>query len=259
MEDQLNTTAQESERNASRGDIFADASQTVTETTDKGFSDSEAPQEGKPWKNSKNAEDARRRREREADQLQRTLQKTREAAIIEALGGINPYTGEDIKDKRDIDEYLLMKNIESRGGDPVMEYAKYQKEEQKKADDRVARETQQKEWYDNDCRNFLSKYPDVDLDALIEDEDFGSFSEGKVGVKPLADIYGDYLRFTERFEEKAKSRAARLYANGRASPGALSSSEMGAEVFFTPEQVRAMTPEQVSKNYDTIRASMKHW
>lgn len=257
MTDQFNPAAQESEQNASWEDTHAATSETVTETTDKDFSDSNTPYGEKPWKNAKNAEDARRRRE--SERLKKTVQEAREAAIIEALGGVNPYTGEDIKDTRDVDEFLLMKNIESQGGDPVMEYARYQKEEQKKADRAAMQEQETKTWYENDRQRFVEEYPEVDLGALIEDEDFGSFSEGKVGVKPLAEIYGDYLRFTAKFEESAKNRAARMYANGRASPGSLASSDAGEGAFLTPEQVRAMTPAQVHDNYERIRASMKKW
>ena len=54
-------------------------------------------------------------------------------------------------------------------------------------------------------------------------------------------------------------KAAQMYANHRASPGALSSSDTDAVGYYTPEQVRAMSPEEVHENYERIRASMKKW
>jgi hypothetical protein len=49
----------------------------------------------------------------------------------------------------------------------------------------------------------------------------------------------------------------KITANGASSPGSLANG--GNEVFFTPEQVRAMTPAQVKANFDAIEKSMKHW
>ena len=63
-----------------------------------------------------NRENARRRREAEKEAL---IRRTREQTIIEALDGQNPYTGEEMKDSLDVEEYLAMKEIYKNGGDPV--------------------------------------------------------------------------------------------------------------------------------------------
>ena len=99
----------------------------------------------------------------------------------------------------------------------------------------------------------------MDLDALISDADFADYSRGKVGEVPLAEIYEGYLRMTARIEENAKRTAAQMVANGKASPGALTGAAQVESDFFTAEQVKAMTPEQIDANYAKIRRSMGQW
>ena len=64
--------------------------------------------------------------------IKKAEETAREKAIIEVLNGKNPYTNEEIKDHADVEEYLLMKEIEKNGGDPLSDFSKYQKEKDKK-------------------------------------------------------------------------------------------------------------------------------
>lgn len=262
MDTQLQAAQQSAEQTVQEG-IYADVPESEAEqTADRDFSDG-APHsakpsgEDKPWKNQENAKNAQRRRERE--QYRRELKKAREDGIIEALGGKNPYTGEAVKDSRDIDEYLTMLSIEKNGGDPLADFAKYHKQQQKRADADAEEAARQEAWIENDREAFISKYPDVKLNELVEDPDFAAFADGKVGGRPLADIYEGYMRFIKSYEGQARERAARLYANRRASPGALSGADTGDNAYFTPSQVRKMTPSQVHENYEKIKASMQRW
>ncbi len=174
-------------------------------------------------------------------------------AIIKYVGE-NPYTGEKITDAEDAKEYLIMKKLSEAGKNPVTDYNKYLKE--------LNRETQAKksenDWFINDRKDFESKYPKVDLNTLINDKRFEKFAEGRVGKKPLAEIYSDYIFVTG--EDKANKAAAQAVANMKATPGSLTNSNgTGATDFFTPDQVDNMTSEEVMKNYDKIRESMKKW
>ena len=232
-----------------------DTAVTANDGTDTEFSDP-SDESKKTWKNSENAENARRRREEERQR--RAVREARESGIIEALGGINPYTGENITDSRDIDEYLAMKEIEKEGGDPLTDFARYHKQKQKAADEAAAEETRQARWIENDRENFISRYPDVNINDLVSDENFRMFAEGKTGNMPLAEIYSGYMQFVEHYETQAKSHAAQLYANHKASPGSLGSTG-SAGGFFTPDQVRAMSPAEVKANFDVIKKSMKNW
>lgn len=205
---------------------------------------------------ARDAENARRRREAER---QKELRQTRENTIIETLQGKNPYTGEAMSDSADVEEYLAMREIEKNGGDPVADYPKYRKDKQREQV-KQQEETQQKEdWYRNDRDAFMREHPGVDIDELVADEDFREYADGKVGRKPLAEIYSGFLRFVDKYNEKAKARAAQYLANGKASPGALHDITTGESEFFTPEQVRAMSQEDVSKNFEKIQKSMKKW
>lgn len=210
----------------------------------------------KPQSKDTNAEFARKRREAER---QRELTETRNNAIIEALGGKNPYTDGDMKDADDVEEFLAMRAIEKKGGDPVTDYSKHMKEQSREKRERERTEAEQRKWYADDRAAFAAKYPDADLSALIEDESFRIFAEGKVGERPLAEIYENYLAMTGALEQRANRKAAQAVANGKASPGALSGAGRVESDFFTRDQVKAMTPAQIDANYDKIRASMAKW
>lgn len=204
----------------------------------------------------RNAEQARRRREAERA---RAIEDARREAIIEALDGKNPFTGRPMQDAQDVAEYLAMREIEKKGGDPVADYAEHlkarERDEQKAAEERE----REAEWFRTDREAFAAKYPDVSLDELVADEDFADYADGKVGKKPLAEIYEGYLRQSARFEERARTRAAQAAANREASPGALGTAGGGDTGFFTKEQVDAMSMEEVKANLPKINRSMKYW
>ena len=212
----------------------------------------EAKEEKKEQSKETNAEFARRRRERE---LQEKIKKAKEEAIIEALGGINPYTQQEIKDSYDIQEYLNMKAIEKEGGDPLTDYASYQKE-------KLRREEEQRKqdlWFEKDREDFLEKYPNVDIQSLFADEAFIKFSSYKVGNTPMSKIYEDFIEITSAFEERASKKAQQMVANANSSTGSLKSNQSNQDVIYTREQVAQMTQEEVSKNYEKIRKSMAKW
>jgi hypothetical protein len=240
------------------------------ETSDAVFKDTEKSEKEEPKKEVKeepkkdvkeekqeqskeiNSEFARRRRERE---LQEKIKKAKEEAIIEALGGINPYTQQEIKDSYDIQEYLNMKAIEKEGGDPLTDYASYQKE-------KLRREEEQRKqdlWFEKDREDFLEKYPNVDIQSLFADEAFIKFSSYKVGNTPMSKIYEDFIEITSAFEERASKKAQQMVANANSSTGSLKSNQSNQDVIYTREQVAQMTQEEVSKNYEKIRKSMAKW
>lgn len=227
-----------------------------TDTTE-GEAEGQPPKkEEKPLTKEQNSENARRRREAER---QKEIQAAREQAIIETLGGKNPYTNEEMKDSADVQEYLTMKEIESQGGDPLADFSKFHKAKEKEKIAQQTKEQQQEDWYRKDYADFTAKHPDVDINTLIQDKQFQTFASGKVGTLPLSEIYEGYTELIAEFEKKSKQKAAQILANRKASPGALSSPNGNGEGLFTREQVQAMTPEEVHKNYDKIRASMRKW
>lgn len=240
--------------NTTTGEAVNEESFEDTATdSDKG-SDKEVKKEAHT--KEQNAENARRRREAEREAEKRKL---RNETIIDTLGGKNPYTGEDMTDDFDVEEYLLMKDIEKKGGDPVGDYQKVKKQKDREAAVKQTKADQSQEWYNNDRANFEKDYPDVNVSELIADPDFREWADGKIGRKPLSDIYRGFIGFKSKFDERAKDIAAQKLANKNASPGALHNTNPVDNDFFTADQVRAMTREEVHKNYDKIRKSMERW
>ena len=144
------------------------------------------------------------------------------------IGRQNPYTGETIKDNFDVEEYLDMFELDSKGKDPISGYRELQKQkareeaEQKiKADE----EAKQQQWYQNDTKEFLEKYPSEKLQELMKDEDFNLFANGKIGKVSLSQIYEDYQKLISKYEKKSVETAKQIVANNSTTPGALEEGE----------------------------------
>lgn len=255
------------------GDGYADVTEPIGEgeSAEAVFSDGEEEERDEEARSPRqsaeqNAENARRRRENErrrAKQTEETVRRerlaAREEAILEVLDGQNPFTGEEMKDARDIEEYLMMKEIDRRGGDPLQDFSRYHKEKERQREEVAKREVQTETWYRKDRDAFVARYPNVDLNELIEDEGFVLFAEGKTGNKPLSEIYEGYLSLRGEQKREARQMAAQMLANQKASPGALSGTDGEEQSFFSAEEVRKMTPGEVRKHYETIMRSMQKW
>lgn len=246
----------------------ADTHQNTETVNDAEFTDSNEggqaqpkPQEQpKPQTREQNSENARRRREAETKAaIEEAAAKAREQAIIETLGGKNPYTNEEMKDHADVEEYLAMKEIERNGGDPLADFSKFQKQKERERAAQAEERAREEDWYKKDLQDFTTKHPEANVQALIQNPQFQKFASGKVGNLPLSEIYEGFIELTSEYEKQAQKRAAQLLANQKASPGALSGTNTPDSGFFTREQVQKMTPEEVHKNYDKIRASMPKW
>lgn len=229
--------------------------------------------EDKPdHRTAENAENARRRREREENsRMEKAKREARVEAILEALDGVNPYTQEPMKDASDVEIYETMKKMEAKGLDPVKDYPKYRAEQDRQAEAGRQAEREQADFFARDRAAFVQKYPDVDLEGLIADADFADYADGKVGKKPLAEIYAGYLKLTEKQGAKAREsaqaevsaaeqRAAQALANAKATPGSAVGEGGHAEpTFFTKAQVEAMSEAEINRNQDAIWKSMQKW
>lgn len=274
MPEEMNTAAAQTSEQGSQTEQNAGAGQNES-VNDTDFSDApaggEQPAEGneekegnataeekKTQSREQNAENARRRREAER---QKELADTRNKAIIDALGGKNPYTDGEMKDADDVAEFLAMQEIEKNGGDPVSDYSKHVKEKAREQRETEQKEAEKRAWFEKDRADFAEKYPDADLSALIADKSFRIFAEGKVGERPLAEIYESYLAMTGEIEAAAKKSAAQTVANSKASPGSLSGGGQVESDFFTKEQVQAHRGDAkwMRDHYDAIRKSMPRW
>lgn len=218
-----------------------------------------------------NAKFAKERREREQKQKEikdkeletqrkRELEEVRFNAIKETLGGVNPYTKTKIEDKYDMEEYLTMKEMESKGLDPLQDYASYLKQKQRNESIELEKKTKEKskeKWIENDRKEFFDKYPDVDFETLAKDDMFKMFAQGKIGNMSMASIYEGYKEVQATIDKKAKEVAKRLVANKQASPGALSTSSEVPNAFYTLDELKKLSKEEVRRNYDKVIASQK--
>lgn len=180
---------------------------------------SENQENKKPKKTNSDYARERRERERKAE-LERVREETRVNAIIDALGGVNPYTGEKMVDKADVDEYLTMKEIEKHGKDPISDFSSWQKQKAKEQAEAERRRRESEEWINNDIKEFKSKHPDVDFDALLKDDLFVSIAKPQAGKVPMTQIYELYTVALKKIEEKTVARAAQAIANQQSTVGA---------------------------------------
>ncbi|MBE6585061.1 MAG: hypothetical protein E7645_00880 [Ruminococcaceae bacterium] len=220
---------------------------------------------------AENAENARRRREREEnDRMEKAKREARVEAILEALDGVNPYTQEPMKDASDVEIYETMKKMAAKGLDPVKDYPKYRAEQDRQAEAGRQAAREQADFFARDREAFMKAYPEIHLDSLIADADFADYAEGKVGKKPLAEIYAGYLKLSEKQGAKAREsaraevsaaeqRAAQALANAKATPGSAVGEGSAEPEYFTPEQVDKMTPAEIERNLDKIHKSMRRW
>ena len=242
---------------------------SFTDTAENGSSEGNAGDADKPEKAAKphqtkeqNSEFARRRREAER---QKELKELRDNTVIKTLGGKNPYTGGEMKDSADVEEFLTMQEIEKNGGDPVADFAKFHKESARRAQEKADSEAQTAEWYRKDSEDFKEKYPDVDLLTLAEDADFADYADGKVGKKPLADIYAGYLKLKggnagkSADDKTARAMAAQMIANRKAAVGSVANANGGNSDFISREDAAKMSVQECEKNYDKIIKSMPLW
>lgn len=246
---QVTTTAEQ----AAPAESGKDEAESTNEAEFKDGNDQPAKE---PQSKERNAEEARKRREAERQQ---ELKKARTDAVLEATGGVNPYTGEEMKDADDVEEYLTMKRIEKDGKDPVKDFAGYAKQRERDRRAQEAAREQQEAQVREDIAAFKKAHPDVDTKELLNDEAFSDYADGKIGHKPLTEIYDGYQKLIGKTRQTEQEKAAQALANSKASPGSVQNNSTGETDFFTAEQVRKMTAAEVEKNYEKIMKSMAKW
>lgn len=214
----------------------------TTETTEQvetveEVEEQQEEQETEKQSNEENAKYANIRRKAEED-AKKQIEKARKEAYEQGLnqgkvqsyiGRNNPYTGQTIKDEYDVQEYLDMYELDSKGEDPITGYRELQKDKaRKEAEAKIKAEEQSKQeiWYQNDTKDFVDKYSVEKLQELTKDEDFNSFANGKIGTVSLAQIYEDYQKFISKFEKKSVDTAKQIVANNSTTPGAIEDTEV---------------------------------
>lgn len=215
-------------------DTGANEEETADPSTDSENDENTADAVDKVAEN-KSASQAEKRREREAREQairEKIERDSYRKGIVDAVGGVNPYTNEAIKDDADIDEYLLMRKLEKEGKDPIEDYASAVKGEKREKAEKAKAESKRVE----ELTEFARRYPNVDVATLLQDAKFGKFAGKRVQHESLANVYADYLEFTEgesaEVEKKAAVKAKTAEMKKRSSPGSLVGSGDAAKLSY---------------------------
>lgn len=118
-----------------------------------------------------------------------------------------------------------------------------------------ARKAAQEARIQEDITDFQRLYPEVSVAELMQNPDFQEINEGVLGTKPLVECYERYLKYQGRIAEAAKDKAARLLAKQMASTGSLKGTSAQSDSYYTLEQLKKMTPEQLEANWEKVEKS----
>lgn len=118
-----------------------------------------------------------------------------------------------------------------------------------------ARKAAQEARIQEDITDFQKLYPQVSIAELMQNPDFQEINEGVLGTKPLVECYERYLKYQGRIAEAAKDKAARLLAKQMASAGSLKGTSAQSDSYYTLEQLKKMTPEQLEANWEKVEKS----
>jgi len=208
------------------------------ETNDIAFEDvKQSPEE--------NREQARKRREEERKASET---KIRNESIIDTLEGKNPFTGEEMKDDSDVQEYLNMREIKRNGGDPLADFPKYLKEKERKAQAEAKEIEENNLRARSDIEAFKTENPNIDIRELLQDEDFKDYADGKVGVKSLNQVYRGFIALQAKIAKKEQAKAAQTIANNNSTPGSARNNREDQEIDWG-----SMSSEEFERRYAEIR------
>lgn len=181
---------------------------------------------------------------------------------------IQPY---GVKDYNEFDKLLevtfnerRMKELENEAFDKGIDkdfYIKQQRLEEElklikaKERARIAHTENQRimqEKLNSDIQELKERYPTVKPEALMKNERFLDYAEGKVGNKPLADIYASFLKFTQpqvsANAEKSAGIAERSTSTGKSGTTfALTSADRALKDAFANDPMFQMTDEEFLK------------
>lgn len=245
MEEEVNESANNLE--VAEQEETVESTVTETETTEqeeneqnKDVEEVEEYREAQQTEKQSNEENAKYAniRRKAQEEAQKQIEKVREEAYKQGLeqgkvqsyiGKQNPYTGKNIEDDYDVQEYLDMFELDRQGKDPVNDYRELQKDRaRKEAEEKVKAEEKSKQdkWYQDDTRDFVDRFSAEKLQELSKDEDFNLFANGKIGKVPLAQIYEDYQKLISKYERKSVETAKQIVANNTTTPGAIEETEV---------------------------------
>lgn len=189
------------------------------ETASEVNEDVEDKSSKKKQSRAENAKFAQQRREakaakdREEEIRKEAYAKGKKDGKLEA-SKVNTFTNEPIKDEFDLEVFELQKKIEEEGGDPVSDlpkrWAALRRESVAKAKEEKAKSEESTKKVEEDTKDFI-KFIGSNKKAseIFKDKNFQLFINGRLGSKPLKELYQDYQAFKESLgiSDKVKESA----------------------------------------------------
>ena len=114
------------------------------------------------------------------------------------------------------------------------------------------------EQINRDFSDFEVIYPNLSKNSLLANESLRIFAEGKE-TKPLSVVYAKFCTLCEKISKDAILQEKARRNNASSALGALSSTKNASAHLFTRDQVKAMSSEEIKRNYDLIRQSQQSW
>lgn len=115
-------------------------------------------------------------------------------------------------------------------------------------EEQIAAREQLSDRIGRECSEFETYFPEISLQR-VPDEVWGQVREGV----PLSAAYALY----EKKQQRQMANAQRIGQRGSSMTAGLV--DAAGDEYFSPSQVRAMSPREVRQNYDRIFESMRHW
>ena len=231
---------EDSEKNLEVAEPSAEVTEEVTEVAETPqeedapeFTDTEEPkkeeekgsdeEENKQSaeENSKYASIRRKAEEDAKKRIEEAEAKAYEKGRLEAYKGkINPYTNKPIEDTSDIEVYEMMYKLEQEGKDPINDLPGALSDRKREEQKALTEERERNEKARKEIEDFQNKYPDVNVQDLLNDSFFTDYIAGK--NRTLLELYEGFNNFKNAFRNSAVNVAKQTIANSQSSPGSLS-------------------------------------
>lgn len=155
---------------------------------------------------------------------------------------------EPTRDEAEVDEALLMEQETDAEQAPEEDELSQLRARVRELEEQAYERERLGARVERECAEFEQVFPDVSLRA-VPDEVWGQVHAGV----PLSAAYALY-------EKKCQGRqCAYEAAQARCAAMPMGVAMAAGQEYFSPAQVRAMSPREVRENYDRIFESMRHW
>lgn len=215
-----------------------DEDEKVEKDSENQHEDEEEPAKSTKKKQSQeeNARQAQARREKEQKEREEKIakeayEKGKKEAELNS-NKVNPFTDTPIEDEHDLKIYKLQQKIQASGGDPIKdlpkELAKLEREQASKTKQEQEVKDKEDEKIKSEIKDFKTEFPNVDLKKVLEDSNFNEFADGKLGKKPLIEVYKSYVSFKQKLGIKDEDEELEKKARGNStSPSSTTKPKIG--------------------------------